>query len=448
MDKLEKIIFYIFIFCAPFQTRIIIKTWYAASSVFNEWTSAFFYGTDILIVLLLVFGVRRIFLFLKNPRIVDFILAGFILTILLSVFAAENKALAFYRLVKILEFTGLYFYIASSFNLAFNLSDALKAVFFSGIFQGVIAFFQAIFQQSLGLKFLGESILQTNFQGVAVVAAAGTKFLRAYGTLPHPNVLAAWLFLAIFSFYSFQRRHCFSLGRCFDADIVLIIYSLLLFSFFFTFSRVMVGLWLLGLILRLIFVVIKRKKYRLGLIFRKQLLFLIVVTVVSVLTFSFFYWPQVKSRLTVNSDELAVSERIFYNKIAGKMAFSEPLLGVGAGNFVWHILKAVDLDKPYLYQPAHNIYLLIASENGLPSLVLFLLFLVALSCIFVKKTGLATLHYLSLFIVFVSILAAGLFDHFLWSIQQGQILLWVLLGLIYGLAVKLNSKPRSLPDSV
>ena len=444
MDKLEKIIFYIFIFCAPFQTRIIIKTWYAASSVFNEWTSVFFYGTDILIVLLLVFGVRRIFLFLKNPRIVDFILAGFILTVLLSVFAAENKALAFYRLVKILEFTGLYYYIASSFNLVFNLSDALKAVFFSGIFQGVIAFLQAIFQQSLGLKFLGESILQTNFQGVAIVAAAGTKFLRAYGTLPHPNVLAAWLFLAIFSFYFWylyekQKR---------PTSVPLVVYPLLLFSFFFTFSRVMVGLWLLGLILRLIFVVIKRKKYRLGLIFRKQLLFLIIVTVVSVLTFSFFYWPQVKSRLTVNFDELAVSERIFYNEIAGKMAFSEPLLGVGAGNFVWHMLKAVDLDKPYLYQPAHNIYLLIASENGLLSLVLFLLFLVALSCIFVKKTGLATLHYLSLFIVFVSILAAGLFDHFLWSIQQGQILLWVLLGLIYGLAVKLNSKPRSLPDSV
>jgi len=438
--NLEKIIFYIFIFYAPFQTRVIVKT----EAIFNEWTSTFFYGTDILIILLLAFGARRIFLFLKKPCVVDFVLAGFIFSIFLSVFGAENKPLAFYRTIKILEFVGLYYYIASSLNLVFNFSDALKAIFFSGIFQGVIAFLQAIFQQSLGLKFLGESILQTNFQGVAVVATAGTKFLRAYGTLPHPNVLAAWLFLAIFSFYFWylyekQKRPIW---------IVLITYPFLLFSLFFTFSRVMIGLWLMGLILRLIFVSVKRKKYQLGLIFRKRLFFLVIVTVFSVLVFSFFYWPQVKSRLAVSFDELAVSERIFYNEIAGKITLSKPLLGVGAGNFVWHMLRNVDLDKPYLYQPAHNIYLLIASENGLPSLVLFLLFLVVLSYTFIKKTELAMLHYLSLFIVFVSILAAGLFDHFLWSIQQGQILLWVLLGLIYGLVIKFNSKPRSLPDIV
>jgi len=298
----------------------------------------------------------------------------------------------------------------------------------------VVAFLQAIFQHSLGLKFLGESVLRINFQGVAVVASAGLgeKFLRAYGTLPHPNILAAWLFLAIFSFYFWylyekQKRPVW---------VVLAVYPLLLFAFFFTFSRVMIGLWLLGLVLRLIFASVKRKKYRLSLIFRKRLFFLVAVTVVFVLIFSFLYWPQVKSRAGISSEELAISERIFYNEIAGKTALSKPLFGVGAGNFVWHMPNAFNLDKPYLYQPVHNIYLLIASENGLPGMVLFLLFLISLSHAFIKRTGLAMLHHLSLFIVLVSILAAGLFDHFLWSNQQGQIIFWITLALLAGLSSK------------
>src|SRR3989344_6844591 len=55
--KLEKFIFYLFIFCVPFQTRIILKTW---GESFNEWSTAFLYGTDILLLILFIFWLIRV----------------------------------------------------------------------------------------------------------------------------------------------------------------------------------------------------------------------------------------------------------------------------------------------------------------------------------------------------------------------------------------------------
>ncbi len=468
MNKLEKLLFYLFVFALPFQTRIILKVWTANPAVnFNEWTSAFLYGTDILILLLFILGAKRIFNRIRKTSLADFFLLAFFLVSASSVLGAENKTLGLYRLVKILEFIALYYYTNASLNVIFNFPEAVKAILISGTFQSVIAVLQSLFQKSLGLKLLGESFLRTNLNAVAVVPAVGTKFLRAYGTLPHPNLLAAWLFLAIFAFYFWylsspsrdcrfvetsRARYCqrslLGLVPNIFSDLqsktsaisapgrwlVLSVYPLILTAFLFTFSRTIVGLWILGLILRLIFVAAKRKSYQLSLIFKKRLYFLVTISVVTVLVFSFFYWPQVKSRISLSTDDLAVSERIFYNKMASQTALSNPFLGVGLGNFVWHTLKTFHLDKPYLYQPAHNIYILIASESGFVGLGLFLLFVFYLTYSFVAKTGLRALHHLSLFIVFISVLSIGLFDHFFWTLQQGQIIFWMFLGLVSSLS--------------
>lgn len=428
---MEKLLFYLFVFIAPFQTRVILKIWSVNPAVgFNEWTSAFLYGTDILILLLIVLGAKRILYRIKKLTPADFFLLAFILASAFSVFGAENKTLALYRLVKIMEFALLYYYASASLDVVFEFTGAVKAIMFSGIFQSIIAVLQSLLQKSLGLKLLGESFLRTNLNAVAVVPAGGVKFLRAYGTMPHPNVLAAWLFLSIFAFYFlylYEKKER-------PVWTILSVYPLILVAFLFTFSRTMVGLWILGLVFRLIFVAVKRKSYRLGPIFQKRLYFLILISSVVVLVFSFFYWPQVKSRISISTDDLAVSERIFYNKMAGITAVSNPVLGVGPGNFVWHTLKTFRFDKAYLYQPAHNIYILIASESGFTGLALFLIFIFFLTYSFISKTGLRALYQLSFFIVFASVLVMGLFDHFLWTIQQGQIIFWTTLALLTGLS--------------
>ncbi|MBL7053408.1 MAG: hypothetical protein ISS02_01995, partial [Candidatus Portnoybacteria bacterium] len=51
MIYLEKILFYLLVFCLPFQTRKIVYQW---GGGFNEWTSMYLYLTDILLVSILL----------------------------------------------------------------------------------------------------------------------------------------------------------------------------------------------------------------------------------------------------------------------------------------------------------------------------------------------------------------------------------------------------------
>ena len=431
MAKIERIIFYFLIFCIPFQTRIILWQ-FSPKNDFNEWTSVFVYGTDLLILLLFLFWSLKKFPSLIKPNFADFSLVIFVAISGFSVLAAGNKSLSLYNFLKILEFLFLFYYFRFALKNLLKPAHILILIIASGLFQSALAIAQSFFQHSLGLKMLGESILKTNFSGVAVVLFGDEKFLRAYGTLPHPNILAAWLFVAIFAFYFWylyekKERPLWA---------IFLIYVPILLAFLLTFSRVAIGLWIVGLAIRLAFVSLRRKSYPISSIFKKRVLFLAAVSCLVVLAFSFLLWPQVSSRISLSEKELAVSERIFYNKLASAEAVSKPILGLGTGQFVWHMLTSFDFDENYLYQPVHNIYLLIAAEAGFLGLAAFLAFVFFLIWHYTKKTELKMLYHLSFLIFFSSILVIGLFDHFLWTIQQGQIILWLTLGLMADMGLK------------
>lgn len=433
LSKIEKLIFHLFIFCLPFQTRIILKTW---GGSFNEWQAVFLYGTDLLIFTLFTFWAIRVLTVQGRSGYIELSSIGtptspsqltlpiFLVITALSLTQADNKILGLYRLTKILEFVGLYYYIRSSLGKVFSWASSFLAVVWSGFFQTVIAVGQSLFQHSLGLKWLGESVLRVNFNAVAVVPTAAGKLLRAYGTTPHPNVLAAWLFLGIFAFYFW---YLYAERRLWP---VFTVYPFLLWGLFSTFSRVAVGLWLAGVVLRLLVVYWKRKKYDFGQIFKKRLLLLSAVSLAMVFVFSFFYWPQVHSRIFISSQEQAVSQRILYAKMAGEIASHKPWLGVGVGQFVGTLQSSFKNYPDYFYQPVHNIYLLILDEVGFFGLAAFVVWLATLIYEYYRLTRFKELYHVSFFMVFVSILIMGLFDHFLWSLQQGQLMFWLALGLI------------------
>ena len=132
--------------------------------------------------------------------------------------------------------------------------------------------------------------------------------------------------------------------------------------------------------------------------------------------------------------------RDFYNQIAFQ---GKPFLGVGLGNFVnW--LKEIDPGlASNLYQPVHNIYLLIFSETGILGLTLFLLFLFFL----IKNSHYdIMIYHTSLFFIFISLLFFGLFDHFLWTLQQGQIIFWLVSGLVAAMAKPTANVPIAQSD--
>lgn len=161
---------------------------------------------------------------------------------------------------------------------------------------------------------------------------------------------------------------------------------------------------------------------------KRKVIQVTTVTILAITIFSILFWPEVQSRLTISAEEEAVQLRIFYNKESLESGIN--LSGIGLGDFTtWLMGQSPNLPR-HLYQPVHNIYLLIYSEVGILGLILFVMFLAGLFYEFIKKTKLQELWHYSFVLVFSSILFIGLFDHFLLTIQQGRFVFWLGLTLL------------------
>lgn len=414
---------------------MILRSWGIG---FNEWNAAFLYGTDLLIIALLGLWFLRTRVFYdiaQNVRVrirnitfssYDWFLIAFLAISAVSIRNAINPALGWYQLIKLVEFSFLYFYVKSNLGHVFDVKTSFFVLIFSGLFQAVIAILQYVRQADLGLRFLGETVLSPELFNVAVFMADGEKIMRPYGTTSHPNVLALFLFMAVFICYFFYVKN----DKFSHSGIGLFVYSVLLFGLLLTFSRVIVFVWALGAVLR--WVIFNKKFTRLA--ENLSLRNLTVATFAVLVLFSILFLPQVMERLDVSPQEEAVSLRGFYNKVS---LFEKPFWGVGAGNFVNWFKEINPGLAPNLYQPVHNIYLLIFSETGILGLAALLLFIVFLARDYLKLEFEQPFQY-SFFIIFISLLFFGLFDHFLWTLQQGRIILFLTMGLLAAMS------PRSL----
>lgn len=434
ISKLEQFLFYFLLFAIPFQMRKIL--WHQSWN-FNEWQSISLYATDLLLMVLFLFWLgnfvrkyqvssikyyaRILKSLVPNTKYLlrkpDFYLWVFVVISAVSIRNAISPQLAFYSWIKLLEFVLFYFYIRNYAVAKFGFVNSLLVIIAGGLFQAIIAILQFLKQSDLGLRLLGESVIGLNMSGIAsFYNMAGEKIIRAYGTTPHPNILAAYLFLAVFAFYYLWiYKH--------NNRFYLLIYGLILLAFFFTFARVAVFLLFMNFLIRAFLV---RFKFR-SEFWNKKLALFFLTTFIVVAFFSVAYWPEAVSRVKISSGEEAVQLRIFYNKESLK---SLNWFGVGSGNFVnWLMTKDQNLSRN-LYQPVHNIYLLIYSENGILGISVFVMFLALLVKDFIVRTRMKKLYHFSFLLIFLSFLFLGLFDHFLWTLQQGRFIFWLTLAIL------------------
>ena len=436
--KIEQFLFYLLLFCLPLQTRLLI---YAPNGDFVEWSSVFFYLTDGLILLLLASWAVGYCLGQRMEKFkfsfVDYCLGVFLVFAGLSVCVAVDKTLAVYHWLRLLELGGLFYFVKVNWQ-KINWLMAGFVVVASGLVQSVIAIGQAFIQHDLGLRWLGETVLGPYFNGIAVVpllsgaggpTSAGS-WLRAYGTLPHPNVLAIFLVgvIAVWLMIYFSKAP----GESRDAIAgLLLVYALLLFAFYCTFSRIIIGGTTIFAVLGwLVWCFLNRHTIHWRTLFKqKTVYFLLVTFMVSLIWLGAFHLPAL-ARLNFSTDDQAITERLYYNSIGGGAVSLRPWLGVGPGNFVnWFMVTQPDLPF-WFYQPIHNFYLLLAAEVGLPALLAMLFFLGNL--VFSGAAKHPSLSFnLALLLVFLFL---GLFDHFFWTTQQGQLIYWLTLGYVGGRA--------------
>ncbi|MCK5081054.1 MAG: O-antigen ligase family protein, partial [Candidatus Moranbacteria bacterium] len=355
-----------------------------------------------------------------------------------SLFLASNLNASLYnslRLLEILVFFSIFIDIIKTRKL-FN--KVLYLIFLSGVIQSIIALSQFIFQKSLNLKYLGESILSPNILGVAKLELQSEKFIRAYGTFPHPNLLGAFLFLALIAglYFALNKnwKIPFSLPLIFKkfklspdskllsgqihfgAGLLLILIGILV-----TFSR---SIWLttslFGLIL--IFRFFLQKNHRINTMIKSMILFSLILMI---LFFSFSKFIPTRLCLRDCQDQ-SLTLRQNCSQFSQSIIKNNFFFGIGPGQFILEFKKLNPQNLPtWDLQPVHNLYLLAWSEIGLIGFVLLILF------IFKNFQSIKLSRKNELFLILTgSFLLLGFFDHYFWTLPQGQFIFWLALALL------------------
>jgi O-antigen ligase len=419
-NKISKLFFYFLIFFLP--TQLGKHFWPDFSFVYGlrlDYLSPTIYLTDIFIMLIFIFSLPEFFQSIK--QIQKKYLFGFALLIIsftLGLAGARNYWAGVYGMVKFLEFSFLAYYVSKHYK---NFSKAILfgCVLLSVIFETSLAFLQYFNQASIGGVFywLGERSFNAETPGIANASINGQLFLRPYATFSHPNILAGFLvlsmlFLLLFSFRNKLLRSLVLVGIILGTSALLV-----------TLSRTAILLWLIyAIVLFGLWMVEKYKKRK----FNSHRLVLFVLVIAATTAFVILQNTFIAQRFleTKLSDESLVQRQELITQSLSMFSKS-PLLGVGINNYFNNLNTLSLKENTFLIQPVHNIFLLVLSETGLVGFCFILVaFIKSFLTTFNKKqTG----KYLLMMLF--AIIFLGTFDHYFLTLQQGQLLFSLIIGI-------------------
>ncbi len=369
------------------------------TGAYNPFLSFSLYAFEILILLSLIsFGcalISKKVKFSAAKLSEDLILLLFLLLIAVAVgtlMIAAEPALSFLYVLRLLEFLGLMLLLSSGL---LEKDEIVKFALIGLLLQVLLALLQLITQGSLGLRFLGESVIGSEVEGVAKIDTQGGKFVRPYGTFVHANLLGGAMLLGI---------GLLSQLKSMSQGLKTTLFAILLFALIASFSRSAgLGLLIFGLF-----------SLSLGKIKLNALYALLAVSVVifGVVVFSL---DGLLIERFLNLEALQIRGDLFGQ--AYELIRSNPL-GIGFMNSTV-ALQALDA---WQYQPIHNIFALSFVELGLVGGVFYLgLFAAAF-----KEAG----KNPSLIALLVAMIVVGFFDHYFYTLPQGLMMLMIVFALI------------------
>lgn len=371
-----------------------------------DYLSPTLYITDILIGFLFVLSLIK-----KQVRI-PLLFVLLILYLSFTVFLSQNPLAGWYTLLKFLEMSFVTWYVMSSLRKSTTVVKVTTGVVLAitVIFESLLSFIQFYLHSSVGglLYFLGERTFSSETPGIANASVHGTLVLRPYGTFSHPNVLAGFLLIGMLVvWYVLYEEHrwwkryvLFSMSLLGSAGIL------------FTLSRTTL---LVGLSIGLIFLLKKLNKR-------------IIVASLGLLVFLVFLFPTIFYRFAPSTFEesAVVRERLFQASLS--MTASHPFFGVGLGNFLSSLPSSMTI------QPVHNIFFLWLSETGIIGAVIVLVFVFILSRQIIRTWQRSKTYerqqFLPLLFALCSLFILGMFDHYFLTLQQGQLLFALVIGLV------------------
>ncbi|MGJ3240085.1 MAG: O-antigen ligase family protein [Anaerolineae bacterium] len=292
------------------------------------------------------------------------------------------------------------------------LSRVKGILMISMLIHGTIGGLQVVQQGDIGLGLLGEFALDPMRSGVSVLETDGTRWLRPYGLLPHPNILGGVIVLGLFASATWLLAD----GARYRAGVV--IFALGFWFLLLSFSR---GAWL-GFAVGILWVL--PRALRIPHFWRKIIAPAIAVLLVGGVFVAMFQ-PLLLSRAGVdspNTELRSIADRLVYIEVAENAIREYPLHGVGIGNFAWYASNYIFYNTRYDLNGnnVHNIYLLVWSELGIIGLILF--GGVMLGAIGALMRAPNTPEQLALMGAFVAWAVIGLVDHYMWTLIMTQVL--------------------------
>lgn len=434
--KLREYLLYLLVFTLPWQTRWM---WHLGEigqdQGYWEYGTFSLYAFDIvlliLVICIVVLGLTKDKFKIIKPEwnlwipLLSLLVIGFF-----SLYWGSNKEIALYAFAKLLEGVALC-YLVYKINLSLVRLGIVFVI--TALIQSFLAIYQFLAQTVFASKYLGMASHFPSDLGTFVVETTTGRFLRAYGSLPHPNILATFLITGLITatilYYLSKRKS--------SRYLLLTTLIIIQVGLFFTFSR-LAWIFLVLLLIFLVIIGLFKKRVKLSL---KPLMKCFVLLLITYLVFTFIYPDLVLTRFQSQArlEQISLSERGSQINESTQLIKGYWLEGVGIGNYTHALSKEIKsgLDS-WSYQPVHNIYLLIFSELGIFGLVIWLLILFQVlkrSAVNLRVSFQDNLNRLWLWgysLVIITFFIAGCFDHFFWTLHPGIMIFW----LIYGLWLK------------
>ena len=323
----------------------------------------------------------------------------------------------------------LFFVICLS-SIKINLRIVFGALIFGLIWNSVLVAAQVALQAPVGLKSLGEFQFNPASSGTVIVQAGEIRWLRPYGLLPHPNMLAGFLVIALFAAIGWIMTSQSKRWTIFVGVFAFGFWCLLL-----TFSR---SAWLSLVVGVMVFGLLTMGTWRRNPHLLIRILVIIGVALIASGLFFWIYQPFLAARAGIGDESVELrssSDRVVYNQIALDAIKQSPILGTGIGNFPWYAAVYLSKTKFDLKgQPVHNIYLSAWAELGIIGLALYLAAIGFPFMAGIKNIRQAAINQQFLYTAALSgicgLLVIGIFDHYPWTLIQFQVALWGLMAVV------------------
>lgn len=377
-----------------------------------DYLSPTLYVTDLLLLcsitsLITQKNIRvRIIAFLQTNKHTMYALGAFFGCNFLLSYSPLNTL---YGVYKLLEMTSFFFLLTYFYSRIGTRISLLYIPFLLGVMlQGLLAVQQFVSQGSVGgiWYFLGERTFSGSTPGIANASLFNHLVLRPYGTLPHPNLLAAYELVSCAILITLLRV------RRQSATERSIVFLLLLFTYgvlLLTLSRICIVLSVVGVAFLMSIQKTKKTTYGFSIVLGMSMM-------------GVFFLSYLLPRFAVIFSDQAYADRIMYMSESIRLFLSHPFIGVG-----WHayLPSLVTLPKVNQVQPVHSIFMLCLVEVGVIGAGVVLRYLYRYWVRYKSSFTFTTL------LICLMIVGVGMFDHYLLTLQQGQFLLVVLLSLLH-----------------